>query len=206
MDDGIVKPTPAVTRVLRETKAALEAAGHRVVEWTPFGADVSFDLIQRFLRGDGGHAMASIVAEGHEPWPRGLKMFQRAYDASKDSPATVSALWKLQTERFGYLRNLLQAIADTENVSGTGRPFDGIISPVVAFPSAPRYAFQHIGYASFWNLADVSSVAFPAGHAKRSDVKKGDETFRNRQEEAVWRKCELASGSAGEVHVYFPVL
>lgn len=35
MDNGIVKPTPPVTRALLETKAALEKAGHKVIEWSP---------------------------------------------------------------------------------------------------------------------------------------------------------------------------
>lgn len=35
MDNGIVKPTPPVTRALLETKAALEKAGHKVIGWTP---------------------------------------------------------------------------------------------------------------------------------------------------------------------------
>lgn len=35
MDNGIVKPTPPVIRALLETKAALEKAGHKVIEWSP---------------------------------------------------------------------------------------------------------------------------------------------------------------------------
>jgi amidase len=33
IDDGIVKPLPPVTRALLHAKAALEAAGHTVVEF-----------------------------------------------------------------------------------------------------------------------------------------------------------------------------
>ena len=33
LDDGIVKPLPPVTRALLRTKAALEAAGHTVIEF-----------------------------------------------------------------------------------------------------------------------------------------------------------------------------
>lgn len=36
MDDGIVAPTPPVLRALRETKAALEKAGHEVIEWKAY--------------------------------------------------------------------------------------------------------------------------------------------------------------------------
>lgn len=33
LDDGIVKPLPPVTRALHQAKAALEAAGHMLVEF-----------------------------------------------------------------------------------------------------------------------------------------------------------------------------
>lgn len=33
LDDGIVEPLPPVTRALLETKAALEAEGHKVIEF-----------------------------------------------------------------------------------------------------------------------------------------------------------------------------
>lgn len=33
IDDGIVKPHPAVMRALEETKKALEAAGHQVIDF-----------------------------------------------------------------------------------------------------------------------------------------------------------------------------
>lgn len=34
-DDGVVHPHPPITRVLKETVAKLEAAGHEIVEWEP---------------------------------------------------------------------------------------------------------------------------------------------------------------------------
>jgi amidase len=35
MNDGIVMPTPPVTRALNETSEKLRKAGHEVVEWDP---------------------------------------------------------------------------------------------------------------------------------------------------------------------------
>jgi amidase len=35
--DGVVVPTPPVSRALRETVEKLKAAGHEVVEWEPTG-------------------------------------------------------------------------------------------------------------------------------------------------------------------------
>jgi Asp-tRNA(Asn)/Glu-tRNA(Gln) amidotransferase A subunit family amidase len=34
-DDGVVRPHPPISRVLKEVVAKLEAAGHEIVPWTP---------------------------------------------------------------------------------------------------------------------------------------------------------------------------
>lgn len=192
LDDGIVKPTPAVTRVLLETKAALEAAGHTVIEWTPYDAKGGNDILFRFLLGDGGATMREQVrtAEVPEPWPRNMELFEHFYNMFKDKPPTVADLWKLQTARQVYLRKMLQGWYATKDVSGTGRPMDGVISPVTAFPSCPRYTFKHAGYTALWNMADMTSCAFPAGFANKNDTKTGDEELRNDDEKDVWDKYD----------------
>lgn len=192
VDDGMVKPTPAVTRVLLETKVALEAAGHTVIEWTPYDSPGGIQLLTRFLMGDGGVKLRAKVREGEipEPWPLQLAPFEHLYEMFKDKPPTVGGLWDLQVERQIYLRKLLASWMESRSHSGTGRPFDGVIAPVTPFPAAPRYTFKHAGYTALWNLADQTAVAIPAGWAKKEDTKKGDETFRSADEKEVWDKCE----------------
>jgi amidase len=81
-----------VTRVLRETKAALEAAGHIVIEYTPYDAKAGNDLLLRLLLGDGGGKMHAIVRGGDhpEPWPLQLELFEQVYARYKDRPPTVA--------------------------------------------------------------------------------------------------------------------
>jgi amidase len=195
VDDGIVRPTPAVARVLAETRASLEAQGHKVVEWTPPDIRAGVALHKRFLLADGGVRIGSALKNGPkpEPWPLQLRTFEKVYKRLKagNAPPTVSGLWEMQAEKQRYLRRMLDAWAATREVSDTGRPFDGVISPVCAFPSTPRYTFRHAGYAGIWNLADCTSVAFPAGKAKKTDVADDVRTvLRNDDEKGVWAKCE----------------
>jgi amidase len=192
MDDGVVRPTPAVKRALLETKAALEAAGHTVIEWTPYKPEVGGALLMRFLMGDGGFKLASQVVGGEipEPWPEALQAFDQLTAMYKDKPPTVGGLWDLQTERHAYLRKLLASWYDTKEVTGTGRPVDGVISAVTPFPSPPRYSFKHVGYTALWNLADQTSCAFPAGFATKNDVKEGEITYRNDDEKDIWEKYD----------------
>jgi amidase len=46
-DDGVVAPHPPILDALRQTKEALVAAGHEVVEWKPIDHDKAWDLIVR---------------------------------------------------------------------------------------------------------------------------------------------------------------
>ena len=46
-DDGVVKPHPPLVRELKRVKAALEAAGHEVVDWEPLEHQENWDLIVR---------------------------------------------------------------------------------------------------------------------------------------------------------------
>jgi len=181
-----------VRRVLLETKAALEAAGHTVIEWTPYDAPAGNQLLMRFLMGDGGVKMRSIVRGGEipEPWPLQLEPFEQLYNMFKDNLPTVGGLWELQVQRQVYLRQLYKSFYDSREVTGTGRPFDGIISPATAFPAAPRYTFRHAGYTGLWNLADWTGVAFPAGWASKDDVKEDGFEGRNADEKDIWEKCE----------------
>ncbi|TXT10790.1 hypothetical protein VHUM_02295 [Vanrija humicola] len=46
-DDGVVRPVPPYTRAMAETKAALEGAGHKVVDFVPFEADEGKQIFVR---------------------------------------------------------------------------------------------------------------------------------------------------------------
>jgi len=189
VDDTLCKPTPPVLRGLAETKAALEAAGHRVVEWVPYDVERNKNLLFRLFEGDGGAKIASVIEEGGEPWPQGLQPFQKAWESSKDKARTVADLWTAQAERTAYCKEALDYWIATKEISGTGRPFDGVISPVSPHAAPKHYEFHHLMYTGVWNLTDQSSFVFPVTRATKSDVKDANNTpnpFRNETEERTW--------------------
>lgn len=206
MDDGKIAPTPAVTRVLKETKAALEKAGHKVVEWTPYDVPRGLEIFMRLIRGDGGLAIKSMMTGENrtdgagvpEPFPVGLAHFDAAAEAARANPPTVSDLWKAQAERQAYLTAFLKHWYASKEVTGTGRAFDAVISPVQPYPAAPRYKFpiREGTYTFVWNLSDQTSLVFPAGTARKTDVKEPRE-FRNEDEKSAWDNCEWLVGLGG---------
>ncbi|CAK9782645.1 putative Acetamidase [Cutaneotrichosporon oleaginosum] len=189
MDDGVVRPTPPVKRAMLELKAALEAAGHSVVEWTPYNPAEGQQLLLRCLTGDGGAKMYEQVRGGvaPEPWGKDLAMFEQRYEAAKNAPPTVGQLWEIQVARNAYLRKLLESWAATKEITGTGRPIDGLISPNIAFPAAPKFRFRHFGYTGLWNLADHVGVTIPVTYATKNDVVTEEIEPRCEDEKAVYR-------------------
>ncbi len=98
----------------------------------------SKDLIERFFVGDGGHKIAKAIAHGSEPWPLGLAAYAEAHDNSKSSPPLVGGLWDTQAERVTYAKAMLDHWMSSHKLTGTGRPLDGVISPVSAYSACPK--------------------------------------------------------------------
>lgn len=198
MDDGAIAPTPAITRVLKETRAALEAAGHTVVEWTPYDVPKGLDIFMRLIRGDGGMTIKNAIQPSggvHEPFPQGLAHFDAAAEAARLNPPTVADLWKVQAERQAYLVEFLRHWYDSVKFTGTGRPFDAVIAPVAPYPAAKRYQFpiREGTYTFVWNLADQTSLVIPAGVASRADTGEVGRAYRNNDEKHAWENCKFTS-------------
>jgi amidase len=195
MDDGAIAPTPAITRVLKETRAALEAAGHTVVEWKPYDITRALSLFMSLIKGDGGVTIASTIrGDIPEPFPAGLQHFDAAAEAATANPPTVKDLWKTQAARQAYLAEALAHWHASKEVTGTGRPFDGVIAPVAPYPAAKRYQFpiREGTYTFIWNLADQTSLVFPAGSVKSSDVGEIGREYRGADEKNAWENYDVA--------------
>lgn len=191
MDNGLVKPTPPVTRALKETKAALEAAGHTVVEWTPHDVAKSKALLERFFIGDGGQKISSFIKQGNEPWPVGLKDFESASANASANPPLVGDLWALQAERLAYSKQALDHWMASASLTGTGRPFDGVISPVTAYAACPHHTFEHVTYTSIWNITDQPGAVFPVTRVTTNDAKpEPTGEHRDDLEKRIWDRYD----------------
>ncbi|TYJ57847.1 hypothetical protein B9479_001457 [Cryptococcus floricola] len=191
LDNGVVKPTPPVTRALQETKAALEKAGHKVIEWSPYNAEQATSLVSRFFLGDGGVKINQILAAGEEPYPEGLAAYKARFEALKNDPPLVGDLWDLQAERTSYCKKALDHWLASKDVTGTGRPFDAVISPVTQHSACPKKAYgDHVTYTSMWNITDCSATTFPVGFVDSAVDKKEEYEPRNDVEKIIWDRYD----------------
>lgn len=92
LNDGIVTPSPPITRTLQETVRSLEQAGHEIVTW-----DVSlhrdlFDTINRLYFLDGGQEYHDVLEAGGEP---PCPMIKWILDKPENTMRSVADSWKV---------------------------------------------------------------------------------------------------------------
>ncbi|GAC76455.1 amidases [Moesziomyces antarcticus T-34] len=157
-DDGIVHPHPPITRALRETKAKLEAAGHKVIDWVPYDHLRAYDIIGRIYSADGGEDIRRSCEQGGEP-----VMYNLMADGKEAKHLSTYESWQVNREKSAYRKEYLDYWQATKDKTGTGRPVDAIIAPVSNWASCPHDTNDHVSYTTQWNLLDRPCVVFPVG-------------------------------------------
>lgn len=149
-------------RGLQETKRALIAAGHQVIDWVPRGhAEIYRTTCAVF---EAGAVEDFVVATAHSGEPILTTMDLSVEDPSvaplpldeepffRPSPDGISAyqLWQIQKRKRDIRQEYLEYWNETVAVTGTGRPVDAIISPCAATLAPPHGASK---YASIHSCA-----------------------------------------------------
>ncbi|KAI0802263.1 amidase [Xylaria sp. FL0064] len=148
-DDGIVLPTPPVTRALRHTVDKLRAAGHELIDWSPEDHDVGTKLLGRMFVADGGKSVLGELEKTGEP----LRPEMAAYGKSLELRGLE--YWQLNLERQQFQKRYL----DRWKKAG----IDAILAPATPFSTVENGKFKHVGYTGVYNVLDYSAMAFPTG-------------------------------------------
>lgn len=84
-----------------------------------------------------------------------------AFVGSPKTEISVYENWQLNLSRSNYAIKYLEKWNKTKELTKTGRPIDGIISPVCALPAYPNDYPLSIGYTGIANLLQLSSIVLP---------------------------------------------
>lgn len=137
--DGMVVPTPPVTRALKETVEKLKTAGHEITEWDPKDQAQGLSLLGRMFVADGGLSIKKELDRTGEP----IRPEMAAYAAAKD--LTTYEMWQIHLERTDFQKRYL----DRWNEAG----IDAILCPTTPFSSVKNGGFKHgERYASYYLL------------------------------------------------------
>ncbi|KAH6654535.1 amidase [Truncatella angustata] len=157
-NDGVVLPTPPVTRALKIAVDKLKAAGHDVVDWSPEDQFEGLDLLGRMFVADGGNAITKEIERSGEPWRPEMRMYETAKDIS------TSEMWRLHLERVAFQKRYL----DRWNKAG----IDAILCPTTPYSSVENGKFQHVGYTGVYNVLDYACMSFPSGVSTDAELDK----------------------------------
>ncbi|EJD35474.1 amidase [Auricularia subglabra TFB-10046 SS5] len=163
-DDGVVAPHPPITRALRQAKAALEAAGHVVVDWDPMDHQAHWDLISKLYFLDGGEEYRQTLRDGNEP---AVPQTEWILSHAPPKAYTAAETWPLNVQREQFRARLLAHWNAT--AGATGRPVDAVLCPCAPTLAPPHTTVRWWGYTSYWNLADYPAAVFPMGRLDPQD-------------------------------------
>lgn len=153
--DQKVHLSPPVQRALDMSIEALERAGHQVIEWDTADHPQGIDILVKMYQGDGGKDVQQALQLSGEPLITG------AFVGSPETELTVYETWRLHVARRAFALQYWEKWNQTAQKTSTGRPVDGILSPVVAVPAYPHEYDLSIGYTGIANLLQLSSVVLP---------------------------------------------
>lgn len=127
--DGMVRPTPPVSRALQLAREKLEKAGHTIIEWDPVDQKEGVELLGRMFLADGGQTIRKELERTDEPWRPEMETYRTARDLS------TSEMWKLHLERTAFQNRYL----DRWNKAG----IDAIICPTTPYSTLRHGSFRH---------------------------------------------------------------
>lgn len=163
--DEVVNPNPPVQRALNMLVAAVERAGHKVVEWKPPSHQKILDLTFGAWMFDGGVDVQHAFGLSGEPSSAQvhLTVGKELFEETKASKiwATNVALRQCKKEYMEYWNS-------TAELTGTGRPVDGVIAPLAPFPASKPAQFRYYGLTAWVNGLDLTTVALPVTLADKT--------------------------------------
>lgn len=197
-DNGVVKPHPPLHRAMELTQRALEAAGHKVINWEPHRHLEIYKNAETIFAADGGHDYRQ-QCEGVEPLIQTMSPSTDSHENALDEPLvkglvgepyhrTAYELWELHAEKRALRKSHLDHWRATVNRTGTGRPVDAIISPAVAYTAVPHGMNTDSFYTTLCNALDYACSVFPVTFVDpKLDDPHPPHRFYNHEDEHIYK-------------------
>lgn len=105
---------------------------------------------------------------------------------------SMTELAALNVAKREYQKQYMDYWNSTAELTGTGRPVDGLFCPLAPHAAVIPNEYHYVGYTAFVNVLDYTSVAMPVTFADKSvDVRSADASIAELAEHIEW-KCTLS--------------
>ncbi|CAG8981732.1 hypothetical protein HYALB_00013431 [Hymenoscyphus albidus] len=187
-NDGEIHVHPPISRGLALTKAALLAAGHTVIPWSPKNhPEMAAEMNNSFYT-LGGAAILELTRKHSEPVFGSMKAYERAYEVGEHGTLGPTKLSEMINRRNAFQKAYLDRWNATR---GEGEEvMDGIICPASPW-TAPRLGVTQtevfcVNFTGVFNLLDYPACTFPVTFAdKELDKVRTDWTPLNKKDRAL---------------------
>jgi amidase len=181
-DDGVVVPHPPIRRSLEMTKAALEKAGHKVIDWKPIKHRLLADTTRNIWNAASSEDYMITTSVTGEPIIATMELDNSNAAAAPFRPKkigiTAYQLWQVQKLRRDIRKEYLDHWEATVSETGTGRPVDAIICPASSYAATPHGKNRYTNYTTVWNALDYPAATFPVTTVDPTlDTKKSRHVF-----------------------------
>ncbi|KAG1881700.1 general amidase [Suillus tomentosus] len=162
-DDGVVVPHPPIRRSLEMTKAALQKAGHKVVDWKPIKHKLLGEIAWDIWNAGSAEDFFITTSVTGEPIITTMELDQdtTASFRPQNSGITAYQLWQVQKLRQNIRKEYMDHWNATASETGTGRAVDAIICPAAPFAATPHGKNRYTNYTTVWNVLDYAATVFP---------------------------------------------
>lgn len=163
--DGIVNPTPPVSRALAMVVEALAKAGHKIIEWKPPSHAKLLEITFNTWMYDGGkdvHQAFSLSGETMSP------QIQFVYRDKPFEEYTASQIAANNIEKRLFQKQYMDYWNSTAQETGNGEPVDAVICPLAPYPAARPGLYKYYGYSMFVNGLDYTSMVVPVTTSDKS--------------------------------------
>lgn len=118
---------------------------------------------------DGGTDFKHHLGLSGEPQPEQVVVKQDGVELS------ASRIAALNIAKREYQKQYMDYWNSTVELTGTGRPVDGVFCPLAPHAAVIPTQFKHVGYTMFVNVLDYTTAVIPVTYADRSvDARKPD--------------------------------
>lgn len=138
------------------------------------------------------------------------------YGTEPKNQANATKIAATNIARREYQKEYMEYWNSTVDFTGTGRPVDGIITPVAPFAAARPDSYSYYGYSTIFNTLDYSSCVIPVTNVDRNiDIISKDFKPLNEQDQSIaeickswslWKLLSIINGAIQMIQKYTMVL
>ena len=130
---------------------------------------------------DGGADLKQAFGLSGEPQPPQVILEGNGTDMS------ASAIASLNVAKREYQKQYMDYWNSTAELSGTGRPVDGVICALAPHAAVIPHDYKYVAYTSFVNVLDYTSVSIPVTFAdKNIDAHPSDASASGSEQHIEW--------------------